>query len=105
MNNRCKKSKLKFHGYYIACGIDIAIYIAKITDKNYIFKKILKWYELNKKYIELSNLLTIKEYNFEEYNNKIDNINFNFIIKFSSIKEKELIKNKKKKYNSIKLKK
>ena len=69
------------------------------------FKKILKWYELNKKYIELSNLLTIKEYNFEEYNNKIDNINFNFIIKFSSIKENELIKNKKKKYNSIKLKK
>ena len=69
------------------------------------FKKILKWYELNKKYIELSNLLTIIEYNFEEYNNKIDNINFNFIIKFSSIKENELIKNKKKKYNSIKLKK
>lgn len=38
LNNRCKKSKLKFHGYYIACGIDIAIYIAKITDKNYIFE-------------------------------------------------------------------
>ena len=57
--------------------------------------KILKWYELNKKYIELSNSLRIKEYNFEEYNNKIDNINFNFIIKFSSIKENELIKNKK----------
>ena len=34
----------------------------------------------------------IKEYNFEEYNNTIDNINFNFIIKFSSIKENELIK-------------
>jgi hypothetical protein len=69
------------------------------------FKKILNWYELNKKYIELSNTLRIKELNFEDYNNKIDNINFNFITKFSIIKENELIKNKKKKYNSIKLKK
>ena len=40
LNNRCKKSKLKFHGYYIACGIDIAIYIAKITDKKYLFENV-----------------------------------------------------------------
>ena len=69
------------------------------------FKKILNWYDLNKKYIDLSNKLKMKEIDFEKYNNKIDSINFNFITRFSIIKENELIKNKKKKYNSIKLKK
>ena len=39
LNNRCKKSKLKFHGYYIATGIDIGILIAKITDKFEIYSK------------------------------------------------------------------
>ena len=33
LNNKCKKSKLKFHGYYIASGIDIGLSIAKITDR------------------------------------------------------------------------
>lgn len=38
LNNKCKKAKLKFHGYYIASGIDIALAIAKVTD-NYEYYK------------------------------------------------------------------
>lgn len=38
MNHKWKKSKLKFHGYYIACGIDIAIALAKMTDRYYVYQ-------------------------------------------------------------------
>ena len=38
LNNRCRKSKLKFHGYYIASGIDIGLSISKITDRYFYYK-------------------------------------------------------------------
>ena len=39
LNNKCKKAKLKFHGYYIASGIDIGLAIAQITDKSDFYRK------------------------------------------------------------------
>lgn len=68
-------------------------------------KKILKWYDLNKEYIKLNNELGSKELLLRKLNEKIENINFNFLIIFPIIKENENLKNKKKKYNSIKIKK
>ena len=68
-------------------------------------KKILDWYDLNKKYVSMSNDLRNKEIAFVEFTNKIDNINNNFMVKFMEIKENESVKNKKKKYSKLKLKK
>ena len=38
MNKKLKKSKLKFHGYYMACGIDIALSLARMTDRYYAYE-------------------------------------------------------------------
>jgi hypothetical protein len=68
-------------------------------------KKILKWYELNKEYIKLNNELGKKELLLKSESDKIENINFNFLVIFPVIKENEILKNKNKKFNSIKIKK
>jgi hypothetical protein len=38
LNNKCKKEKLKFHGYYIASGIDVGFIIAQIMDRYNYYK-------------------------------------------------------------------
>lgn len=39
LNTKRKKAKLKFHGYYIASGIDVALAMAMLTDKTDFFKE------------------------------------------------------------------
>lgn len=68
-------------------------------------RKILDWYNLNKKYIELSNELIIKEMNYDELTKKFNNINLNFLVKIPEINENKKEINKKKKYKTIKIKK
>ena len=39
LHGRTKKKKLKFNGYFMACGVDIALMIANVTDRYYCYKK------------------------------------------------------------------
>lgn len=83
--------------------------IKKLSNDNKIpidnIKKILEWYKLNKKYIELINELKLKELNFNDFKNELEYININFIIKFPDIIENNKYKNILKKYNKVKIKK
>ena len=71
LNNRCRKSKLKFHGYYIASGIDIGLSISKIIDRYYYYKNIFGINEINNFIPELVSLM------YQSVSGNIDSLKLN----------------------------
>ena len=71
LNNRCKKAKLKFHGYYIASGIDIALAVAKITDNYEYYKKKIGILEVSNYLPELVSIM------YQSLSGNIDSLKLN----------------------------
>jgi hypothetical protein len=74
LNNKCKKAKLKFHGYYIASGIDIALAIAKITDNYEYYKKKIGILEVSNYLPELVSIM------YQSLSGNIDSLKLNATI-------------------------
>lgn len=71
LNNKCKKAKLKFHGYYIASGIDVGLAIAQITDKPDFYRKKIGDKELSNFLPELVSIM------YQSLSGNIDSLKLN----------------------------
>jgi len=71
LNNRCRKSKLKFHGYYIASGIDIGLSISKIIDRYNYYKSKFNSNKINNFIPELVSLM------YQSLSGNIDSLRLN----------------------------